>query len=356
MAADEGGQTVSDTAVDGVRIRVLEAQEAGRLADAIRVAYGDSYDVAWVYDAHVVARRISEGLMVSCIAETDAGELLCHAAMTFRTAHDRVGHAGQAVTMPAARGHHLFTAVKRELAAIATRRGLAGLYSEATAAHPYSQRANVDLGAHETGFLLGWIPATVDNDAAMATTPAAAATSRPRRQSVALFYLRTNAGPARPVYAPAGHRDVVHRTIAICGLHARLADPPSHVRLPARSVLHSSVVEQHNVAVVTATEPGADLPSAVGAARDRLFGQGLDAVYLDLPLEHHATALVGDHLDALGVSYAGLFPNSRNHGDVLRLQSLNGVRVTAADVTVASDHGRELLDYVLADLPTAATA
>ena len=40
------------------------------------------------------------------------------------------------------------------------------MYSEATAAHPYSQRANVELGAHETGFLLGWIPASVSNDAA----------------------------------------------------------------------------------------------------------------------------------------------------------------------------------------------
>ena len=343
---------VTETVVDGTRIRLLEAQEAGRLGDAIRTAYGDSYDAAWVYDAHTVARRISEGLMVSCIAETATGELLCHAAMTFRTTHDRVGHAGQAVTMPAARGHHLFTAVKRELAAIATRRGLAGLYSEATAAHPYSQRANVDLGAHETGFLLGWIPATVDNDAA----EAAAAASHPRRQSVALFYLRTNAGPARPVYAPAGHREIVHRTISVCGLHARLADAPSHARLAARSVLHTSVVDDHNIAVLTASEPGADLPSAVGVVRDRLFARGLDAVYLDLPLEHHATALVADHLETLGVSYAGVFPNSRDHGDVLRLQSLNGVRVTTADVAVASDHGRELLDYVLADLPADATA
>ena len=40
------------------------------------------------------------------------------------------------------------------------------MFSEATAAHPYSQRANIELGAHETGFLLGWIPASVDNDAA----------------------------------------------------------------------------------------------------------------------------------------------------------------------------------------------
>ena len=74
-------------------------------------------------------------------------------------------------------------------------------------------------------------------------------------------------------------------------------------------------------------------------------------VYVDLPLEQPATALVADHLERLGVSYAGIFPNHRTDGDVLRMQSLHRVRVKADDVAVASDHGRELLDYVLADLP-----
>ncbi len=60
-----------------------------------------------------------------------------------------------------------------------------------------------------------------------------------------------------------------------------------------------------------------------------------------------ATALVADDLERLGVSYAGVFPNRRTDGDVLRMQSLHRVRVKADDIAVASDHGRELLDYVL---------
>ena len=67
-------------------------------------------------------------------------------------------------------------------------------------------------------------------------------------------------------------------------------------------------------------------------------------------LDSPATALVADHLERLGVSYSGIFPNPRADGDVLRMQSLHRVRVKADDVAVASDHGRELLDYVLADM------
>jgi len=225
------------------------------------------------------------------------------------------------------------------------------MFSEATAAHPYSQRANIDLGAHETGFLLGWIPASVANDAVNA-----AAGGR-QRQSAALFYTKLNDGLDRPVYAPERHRAIVGQTIELCQLRGTLAEPPAEFELAPCTDLHVEVEEDHNLAVVTVREPGADLEQAVAAERHHLFHRrGLDAVYVDLPLQTPATAHVADHLERLGVSYAGVFPNPHADGDVLRMQSLHRVRVKADDIAVASDHGLELLDYVLADLPAGCIA
>lgn len=326
--------------------RFLGPDEGSLLSGAIESAYGASYDVRWVYDPIEVGARISAGTYVACIAETPADGLLCHVGMSLAAADDAVGHSGQAVTLPAARGQHLFTRTKRHLMEWAQARGLAGMYSEATAAHPYSQKANIDLGAHETGFLLGWIPASVDNDAAE---------RRPRRQSAALFYTKLNDGHERQAYVPHRHREIVAQTISLCDLRGALADPPADTELPERTRLHVEVDAAHNLALLTVTAPGADLEEAIGAERRHLFHRAnLDAVYIDLPLENPATALVADHLERLGVSYAGVFPNSRTDGDVLRMQSLHRVRVKADDVAVASDHGRELLEYVLADLPQGA--
>lgn len=328
-----------------VTFRLLEPDEGTLLSGAIEAAYGQSYDVRWVYDPAEVETRIAAGTYVSCIAESPAGNLLCHIGMSLGAAGDAVGHSGQAVTLPAARGQHLFTRTKRYLMDWARERGLAGMYSEATAAHPYSQKANIELGAHETGFLLGWIPASVSNDAAG---------ERQGRQSAALLYMKLNDGHERSVYAPARHREIVTQTIELCELRGTVADPPADAALPARSALHVEVDRDHNLALLTVLEPGADLEEAVGAERHHLFHRAhLDAVYIDLPLERPATALVADHLERLGVSYAGVFPNQRTDGDVLRMQSLHRVRVKADDVAVASDHGRELLEYVLADLPQA---
>jgi serine/threonine-protein kinase RsbW len=326
------------------RFRFLEPDEGAVLSEAIEAAYGDSYDVRWVYDPAEVSARLAAGTYVACVAESEGGELLCHEGMSLGGAGDAVGHSGQAVTMPAARGQHLFTRTKRFLMDWAAEQGMAGMYSEATAAHPYSQRANIELGAHETGFLLGWIPASVSNDAA--------GQGRRGRQSAALFYTKLNDGHERPVFVPERHREIVGQTIDLCELRGTLAEPAANAELAERSELHVAVDHDHNLALITVHVPGADLEAAVAAERHHLFHRArLDAVYLDLPLNLPATALVADHLEALGVSYSGVFPNSRCDGDVLRMQSLHRVRIKADDVSVASDHGRELLEYVLADLP-----
>jgi len=327
-----------------VNLRFLGPDEGGVLTEAIEAAYGTTYDVRWVYDQAEVSARLADGRYVSCVAESPRGDLLCHMGMSLAAAGDAVGHSGQAVTLAAARGQHLFTRTKRFLMDWARGQGLAGMFSEATAAHPYSQRANIELGAHETGFLLGWIPATVSNDAAAAAPR--------RRQSAALFYTKLNDGQERRVYAPERHHEIVGQTLALCELRGTLAKPGPEVELPARTQLQVEVDEDHNLALITVRVPGADLEETIAAERRHLFHHaGLDAIYIDLPLEQPATALVADDLERLGVSYAGVFPNHRTDGDVLRMQSLHRVRVKADDIAVASDHGRELLDYVLADLP-----
>ena len=44
--------------------RFLEPDEASVLCEAIGVAYGDSYDVRWVYDIAEVSARLAAGTYV----------------------------------------------------------------------------------------------------------------------------------------------------------------------------------------------------------------------------------------------------------------------------------------------------
>jgi hypothetical protein len=77
----------------------------------------------------------------------------------------------------------------------------------------------------------------------------------------------------------------------------------------------------------------------------------LDAVYLDVPLDlPHTEIVLNNQASDFLFSFAGIFPNQLRHGDVLRLQAFNGVDLHSADIVTASDHGRELLEYVISDL------
>lgn len=335
--------TSDENVPDGVTIEFLQADDAGVLVGLVTQVYGDSYDAEWVYQPDEIARRINDGELVSTVGRDEHGNPIGHVALMVEQGVASVVHAGVAVVSKAARGHHLFTRMKQYSAQWATKAGYFGIFSEATAAHPYSQKANIELGAAETGFLLGWIPGSVSNNAAEGRDA--------HRESVALFYLKTNDGPERPLYAPKRHRDVINDIIGATGIHGHVAIASPNTHVPEHTEYAVLEKDDHNLAVITVTTAGADLASVITNARDELVAKGRDAVYVDFALEDPATEVVLDACDdEFMFGFAGIFPNQHVGGDVLRLQSLHNVEFHGDDIATASPHGEALLAYVIADL------
>jgi serine/threonine-protein kinase RsbW len=222
----------------------------------------------------------------------------------------------------------------------AEERGMYGLYSEATAVHPYSQRGNLELGANETGFLLGYIPASVSYKEIGEDRAG-------RRGSVALFYLRTNDEPERSIYPPAAYREAVLRVIAHNGLRRAIDEGPDADALPD-SRMSVDARPDHNLAFLRVEEPGRDLNDLIRRRLRELCLRHVDGVFADLPLSHPATARAADGLSDLGFFFGGIIPEAHpTGGDVLRLQYLNDVDFEPSDVKTASDFGHELLALIL---------
>lgn len=331
---DEHGEQV-----EPFEIRFLEPEEAPRLTEAIERSYGRSYDAAWVYDPAEIRRRLESGVMRSIVGVTPSEEVVGHLGFHRIVANAPAGHAAQAVVDPRYRGQHLFTSLKRDLATWCTQSGLLGMYSEATAAHPYSQAANLALGANETGFMLGYIPAEVSYTA-IHDGPA------PHRQSVALFWLTTNDSPACTVHPPAWHRSIVADIYRHNGLERVLAVDAAAPELDGRTRWTLEEHDGHNGATVMVEHLGADVLEVLRGFLVTEARRGRDVLYLELPLRDPRTAaLPAEVHDELGFFFGGIVPELRD-GDVLRLQWLNGVEADPSDVEVASDFGRELLAYV----------
>lgn len=339
MVAEDIERMDPQSADAPIEIRFLEPDEAARLTEAIERSYGSTYDAAWAYDAWEIRRRLECGSMRSIVGIDAAGDVVGHVALDRATPDAPAGHAGQAVVDPRYRGHHLFTTLKAELASWCTASGMLGMYSEATAVHPYSQAANLALGAHETGFLLGYIPSQVSYTAIDKQAAG-------RRQSVALFWLSTNPAPVRTVHPPAWHRAVVADVYEHNVLEREIAALDSAPELEGSTRLTVIEHADHNEATVVVDAMGADAVEAFGRVLEEEALLGRDLVHIELALSDPATAALPMAVhDELGVFFGGIVPELR-HGDVLRLQWLNGVEADPSDVAVASDFGRELLAYV----------
>ena len=324
-----------------LEVRMMRPEESFELSRCVYRSYGYSYDWDDIYYPERIQTLQESGLMRSCVAVTQEGEFVGHLGLTLEHPDSWVGEAGQAVVDPRFRGHHLFEKMKTFLTERAKEWGMYGLYSEATAVHPYSQKGNIHLGAKETGYLLGYIPASV-------SYRDIGEVREGRRGSVALFYMKANAEPARMVYPPAVCQEIIWRIIEHNGLR-RTVENTSSPEVPSSSRLSANVRHDHNLAFLRVEEPGADLGEVVSTRLRELCLHRVDCIYVDLPLSHPATGQAGAWLMELGFFLGGIIPEAHRgatEGDVLRLQYLNNVEINPDDVHAASDFGRELLDFI----------
>ena len=341
LTEEEHRKTVEAAAVSEdvpLEIRMMLPEESPELSRCVYRSYGYSYDWDYIYYPERIRELQEKGLMRSCVAVSPEGEFVGHLAVTVEHPDSPVGEAGQAVVDPRFRGHHLFPKMKTFMAERSGDLGMYGLYSEATAVHPYSQRGNLQLGARETGFLLGYIPASV-------SYKQIGEEREGRRGSVALFYMRVMGEPEREIFPPVSYLQEVRRVVEHNGLRRAISEVPVPALQPSR--MSVEVRQDHNLAFVLVEEPGADLTELVHRHLRDLSLHRVDCVYVDLPLSHPATPGAAAGLEDLGVFFGGIIPEAHaGGGDVLRLQYLNNVEVRPDDVSTASDFGKELLGLI----------
>ena len=344
LSEDEHHRTVRAPAAPEdapLEVRMMRPEESFELSRCVYRSYGYSYDWDYVYYPDRIQELQESGLMRSCIVVTPEGEFVGHLALTLERFNSPVAEAGQAVVDPRYRGHQLFERMKTFLAERAKEWDMYGLYSEATAVHPYSQKGNLHLGAKETGYLLGYIPASV-------SYKEIGEDKEGRRGSVALFYMRVNTEPKREAYPPVAYREGAQQVIEHNGLRRTIKNA-SDVEMSNSSRVSVNVRQDHNLAFLGVEEPGADLGELVRGRVRELCLQHMDSIYVDLPLSHPATAQAGAGLRDLGFFFGGIIPEAHGGdigGDVLRLQYLNNIEINPSDIHTASDFGEELLGLI----------
>ncbi|MBK6682439.1 MAG: hypothetical protein IPG53_21780 [Ignavibacteriales bacterium] len=74
----------------------------------------------------------------------------------------------------------------------------------------------------------------------------------------------------------------------------------------------------------------------------------IDTIYLELPLSEPATMYLVSQFRELGFFFGGLIPEFRD-GDILKMQYLNNIYIDTSKIMIASENGRSILDFIVAD-------
>ncbi len=325
-------------------IRMIHPDDAPSLSRLAYRVYGYTYSSVFYYPEKI-RELIESGLLNSAVAVDDAGEIVGTLSLFFENKGALVADSGAAMVDPRYRGLSLFKEMKKFLRDFAVATGMYGLYSEAVTIHPYTQKGNLSLGARETGIMLAFASESVtfkkiNNDKLSE-----------QRQAVVLFYLKTNQEPHRRVYICDKFFPILSKVYNHLGLDRELIEIQSGTGIDFRlglTEMTTRIKPDLNIAVVAVTGAGADAFGLITRQVRELCLKKVETIYVELPMDEPATAIISAQLNQSGFLLSGVVPELRN-GDILKMQYLNNVYVDPAKIVTVSDHTRELLEIIMMD-------
>jgi len=321
-----------------ITIRPMRPEESPSLARCAYRCYGYTYIHDLLYFPERVREMVAGGLMVSVVAVDPNGEIVGHGSVTKETQDALIGESGQAIVDPRYRGVGFYNRIGSLLQELNTKAGMLGTYGEAVTVHPYSQKSALTRGYVDMGLLLGFIPATMHFKKIQGEVVE-------KRSPVLLLYKRLNEEPVRDIYIPVHHAGILRRIYENSKLRRNFISGAVPA-LTARSSVDIKVLTDLKLAFIRVLEYGNDLEDLVKFRLHELCTRKMDCIYLDLPLTHPAVQQYCTAMEMLGFFFGGVLPELSN-GDVLRLQYINNADLELADVQLATEFGRDILQYVL---------
>jgi serine/threonine-protein kinase RsbW len=335
---EDPGTTLVDADAP-ITVRALTAADAPGLARCVYRCYGYTYTNDFIYYPNQVLSLIERDLLRSFVGVSPNGEVVGHSGILRDHPDARVAESGMAVVDPRYRNHHLLGSIKSHQAEAVREFDLVGTYADAVAVHPITQKANVAIGARETGLLLAEVPEF---------TRFRGFDDEPRqRGSVVVYYHATGEAPAREVFLPRRHRALLESIYRQLGLRRTLLDPKPG-GTSARSSVHVEVRGRRGLARIEVESAGCDLEAEVSQRFRELCLRRLDVIHLDLPLGDPTAMAAVDDLCELGFFFGAAIPELRG-GDILRLQYLNNVALDLDRLVLYSDEAKHLLEAIVAD-------
>jgi len=329
-------------ATDDMVIRPITGDDVVEVARLYFRTYGyTKIGTSWLYEPDVFRHKIETGIHEGMVAVLPSGRIVGHTGLVRPTSDSFTASGGPAAVDPAFRERGIVTLLDEAFMPRIIELGLRGIYVEGVTAHPASQAGARRVGLRETGLVLARQPADVEF----------LGFDGPRgfRRAMVILYRSFGEPVAQTAHVPARYVEIMERIYGEVGLSRIIESDAGRTPtdLVSESRFNTELLAATKHAQIRVVEYGQDFVAALQHLIVRFESERFEAITVHLPLMNPLTAYFGAGLGELGLSFNAAFPE-QELGDELVL----GVNLSEQDpetIQVASDFGKELLDYVIAD-------
>ena len=316
------------------RIDLPEKGDAPAIARCFLAVYGHHYVHSDVFAPHRYWARVETGELIPVVARGADGEVIGHLALE-RDSGALVAERGEAVVLPAYRGHHLLERMTERLSAEAPKRGLHGIYAEPLTIHTFSQRNDERAGMPVCAVLLGANPESFrPKDIACPTAG--------QRQSYLRTFRFVQPSAARTIQAPAPYREVLLKIYESLGVTVTVAAASSAAFPDSRTAIK---VNDRGYGTVQFERIGPNAAIELEQALRDVRALGARSVQLSVPIADPGLATLTEAARGLGFFFCGVGPAFADGADLFLLQLLTEPLDTGK-LQLFTDRAKELVAFI----------
>jgi hypothetical protein len=323
-------------------IDLPQKSDAAAIARCFLEVYGHHYVHSEVFSTHRYWDKIESGELVPAVARDGEGEVIGHVALE-REPGARVAERGEAVVLPAYRGHHLLERMTERLSEEAPKHGLHGIYAEPLTIHTFSQRNDERAGMPVCAVLLGANPESFRPKGLPCPTAG-------QRQSYLRTFRFVQQPAARTIHAPAPYREMLLKIYANLGVTVSVAAPAGAAAAESRTGIK---LNDRGYGVIHFEQIGPQAAIELGQALRDARALGASSVQLSALVGDPGLPLLTDAARGLGFFFCGLGPAFADGSDTFLLQWLSEPLDTGK-LQLFTDLTKELVAFI--DRDRAATA
>ncbi len=325
------------TTPDVIEVRAGTPLDAEAIAELLYENYHLSYVHEDFYRPRYLMAVLEMRQLVSTVAVHEGRVIGHHGLMPL--AGGACGETGAAVVHSAYRGLGIFGRMVDHTLGTARERGLSSVFGDAVTIHPYSQRAELSHGYHETALQLAMVPGR--------TTMRGVGDGGPGRRTATLrSYLPFDSQP-RQAALPAAYSELLEDIYANVGL---VIEPPSETAPKDGDAVTTESDAARALGFLRLRRWDEQAPTALRRAVRELLSQHVDVMYADVDLATVDVDEAAAELNQLGFFAAGLILHGPDGHDHLRLQLLDSEEVELEAIVCDSPFAETLRQRVLEDM------